>query len=554
MAKFTANHAHLYFDNLCRTKKGESVLSLIHATYQVKKDKNIDIQKDVKIEICRRLKDAYNLFKGDAGTYTGDPKQFSSQYTIGHELCIWKNSNLDLTELAIEVAENRITIRDYFDIVFLNYIQPINGNIVHVLYHLLVYMQKNDLKIIDKEQMGAVYMSVGHSSEKGNINGAYNMLIATNYFKPDVSGRELIYIGKCSIEELIQRCDVTYVKAGYKKALEDLSDEANYIKYLLHDYRYKDECIQKETKKQRISGGENRLFYGVPGVGKSHTIKSYVEGTKGNIERVVFHPDYTYSDFIGQIMPTIDENKNIQYEFVAGPFTVSLKAADEHPEYMHYLIIEEINRGNASAIFGEVFQLLDRDDTGQSEYGITNFDISKELYNGDRSKKIFIPSNLTILATMNTSDQNVFTLDTAFQRRWKMQLVENVIDKKKYQTDYIIVGTAVTWGAFAESINELVVEVNYNSLRSEDKRLGAYFIKHAELGKKDFPEKVLKYLWEDAFKLNKERVFRREIQAADTMIKIYEAAIDDGLEAVLEPELYAKMVKTTQDRMNRIQQ
>ena len=411
-------------------------------------------------------------------------------------------------------------------------------------------MHKKGLKSIDKEQMAKVYMSVGKSTEKGNINGAYNMLIATNYFKADATGKELIYTGKCSVSELMSRCDITYVKEGYKKALEDLSEEWKYIKYLLHDYRYFEDGNEDQDGGCVVTGAENRLFYGVPGVGKSHTIKNYIEGAKGNIERIVFHPDYTYSDFVGQIMPALDENKNIKYEFVPGPFTVSLKAAKEKPEYMHYLVIEEINRGNASAIFGEVFQLLDRDDDGKSEYGITNFEISKELYDGDKTKKIYIPSNLTILATMNTSDQNVFTLDTAFQRRWKMQLIENVIDEQKYRGDYLIVGTNVTWGAFAESVNDLVVEVSYNSVRSEDKRLGAYFVKLAELGRKEFPEKVLKYLWDDAFKLNKERVFKKEIQASDKMIRLYEAAENDGLEAVLDPELYAKMVRITEEKLS----
>ena len=111
MARLTANHDKLYFDTLCRTQKGESVLSLIHATYQAKLNcKN----GDVKADIARRLENAYNLFKKDSGTYVGDLKQFSSQYTIGHELCIWKNSNLDLTPLAIKVAENRILLRPLF--------------------------------------------------------------------------------------------------------------------------------------------------------------------------------------------------------------------------------------------------------------------------------------------------------------------------------------------------------------------------------------------------------------------------------------------------------
>lgn len=218
MAKLTVNHEKLYFDSLCRTQKGESVLSLIHATYQAKKNYKKSVQKgDVKADIAQRLESAYNLFKKDAGTYSGGINQFSSQYTIGHELCIWKNSDLDLTPLALKVAENYITIRDYFDIVFLNYFQPINNNVVHILFHLLEFMYQNNLSSISKDDMGKVYMKVGKSNDVGNINGAYNMLLASSYFKADTSGKELIYIGKASVDKLISRCDTTYIEKGYKE-------------------------------------------------------------------------------------------------------------------------------------------------------------------------------------------------------------------------------------------------------------------------------------------------------------------------------------------------
>ena len=539
MAKLTGNHTRLYFDTLCRTQKGESVLSLIHATYQAKKS------GEGKEDIAKRLLGAYTLFKNSAGTYEGHLDQFDSQYTIGHELCIWKNSELDLTDLAIQVAENYITIRDYFDIVFLNYIQPVNGNVVHLLYHLLKFMQDNGLSSVSKEQMGTLYQSVGHSTEKGEINGAYNMLIASSYFKADPKGKELIYCGKDSVEELISRCNLTYVKKGYEVAKEELKEEHDYIKYLLHDSRIKETGnTDEEMNSSFVEGGENRLYYGVPGAGKSYAIKQYVDGAKGSIERVVFHPDYTYSDFVGQIMPKLN-NGVMEYRFVPGPFTTILKNAYKDRTNMHYLIIEEINRGNASAIFGEVFQLLDRDDKGRSEYGITNFDIAQELY-GRENEKIYIPSNLTILATMNTSDQNVFTLDTAFQRRWNMRMIDNVIDAEKFSVDYIITGSKVTWGAFATSINDIVAEINVETVSSEDKRLGAYFVKCSQLAPQVFSEKVLKYLWNDAFKMDKEKVFKRELRALDEVIKTYEGAMGDKLEAVLNSDVYEKMLAETE--------
>ncbi len=191
-----------------------------------------------------------------------------------------------------------------------------------------------------------------------------------------------------------------------------------------------DEPVDSNNEEvERITGGENILYYGVPGSGKSYAI-SKICSDERYMERVVFHPDYTYSDFVGQILPRLDENNKLEYIFTAGPFTRVLQKASDDPSNMYYLIVEEINRGNAPAIFGEIFQLLDRNEDGASEYGISNYEVAKEVY-GNTNHSVKIPSNLTVLATMNTSDQNVFTLDTAFQRRWKMKHIEVIYNVSK---------------------------------------------------------------------------------------------------------------------------
>ena len=328
-------------------------------------------------------------------------------------------------------------------------------------------------------------------------------------------------------------------------------------------------------KMPRISKGSNILIYGVPGSGKSWTIEHEYckEGTK--VERLVFHPDYTYSDFIGQILPNVDGEGQVSYKFTPGPFTNILKNAYTNPQKEYILIIEEINRGNAPAIFGEIFQLLDRkveinnynDDgypIGTSEYGITNSNIAKIVY-GDPNHKVRIPSNLSIIATMNTSDQNVFTLDTAFQRRWDMRLIENnfeYVDKKL--ADAEILDTKITWKVFCTEINKIIVGYNARMTSAEDKRLGAYFLHLKDLefdtkmgnlsdGEYDslrtkeqdksitpneeirldeirtamkqnrkFPEKVIKYLWDDAFKFNREVVFETaEFQSLEQIIRTF---------------------------------
>jgi len=275
-----------------------------------------------------------------------------------------------------------------------------------------------------------------------------------------------------------------------------------------------------EDSQDDIKVGENIILYGVPGAGKSFKIKNEFCDDERYMERVVFHPDYSYSDFVGQILPQsyddADGKQHISYPFKPGPFTKILKKAYFDKAHNYYLIIEEINRGNAPAIFGEIFQLLDRKN-GVSDYGINNYEIASEVY-GDPEHLVRLPKNLFILATMNTADQNVFALDTAFKRRWKMKSIENDIANCDH-ADTFICGTTVSWRTFAETINEKIIEFGRDKISSEDDRLGAYFIHGEDLDDVDiFSEKVLMYLWNDAFKYNKEDVFRSEYRTLEELI------------------------------------
>lgn len=308
-----------------------------------------------------------------------------------------------------------------------------------------------------------------------------------------------------------------------------------------------------------FTSSEQIIFYGVPGSGKSHKIKQKLE-TEYNIpeqeqdvfvERTVFHPEYTNADFIGQIMPKLVQGKT-DFIFKPGPFTSILKKALHDSQSRYVLIIEEINRGNAAAIFGELFQLLDRIDDeskltyhenelnfygkGWSEYFVMNSEINNYIRDSDDSfdgkaldlngihfsanTGIRLPPNLSILATMNTSDQNVFTLDNAFQRRWDMKLIENVFggtEEEKYQKDaFVDTARTITWEQFQQAINIKIGRISEEAGLSsmEDKRIGCWFIKAVKQGdgsyiipKDLFAEKVLKYLWDDAFKFCREKVF-----------------------------------------------
>lgn len=337
----------------------------------------------------------------------------------------------------------------------------------------------------------------------------------------------------------------------------------------------------------RLSTGCNVLLYGVPGSGKSWTIEHEYCKPGTVVERLVFHPDYTNADFIGQILPVVDPvDKMVTYEFTPGPFTNILKEAYNDPSKPYVLIIEEINRGNAPSIFGDVFQLLDRTvetkimdgisyPKGTSEYGITNENIAKIVY-GNGKHKVRIPANLSILGTMNTSDQNVFTLDTAFQRRWNMRLIENNFNNVRNSlANAEILDTNITWQRFCETVNTIIIGNRVKMASAEDKRLGVYFVHERDLSfdsralptesfmntydelndlvhqeligtlnanqkarleemriailhNRLFPEKVIKYLWDDAFKFNPEAIFDTENM--------------DSLEKVIRTFVYSKGV------------
>lgn len=286
--------------------------------------------------------------------------------------------------------------------------------------------------------------------------------------------------------------------------------------------------------------GYNKIYYGIPGCGKSYYIENTVlrDVDKDNdVFRTTFYLDYSNSDFIGQIYPVVRDDGSVSYEEKPGPFTKALERALRSPDKMIYLVIEEINRGNAAAIFGDTFQLLDRLKkdrdgrvAGDSEYPVNNefiegyFKKNNVPFNSD---KIYIPHNLTLLATMNTSDQNVFPLDTAFKRRWDREKVmtdwNEVDDIKNLYIPY----TDVTWEKFATTINDKMLEDNEDSdvSVSEDKQMGAYFVKENMLSKekntgdKDslraFISNVMDYLYNDVTKFNYGLLFDNGVKTYD---------------------------------------
>lgn len=281
----------------------------------------------------------------------------------------------------------------------------------------------------------------------------------------------------------------------------------------------------------------NRIVFGAPGTGKSYKLKTDSEQLKknfnGKYERVTFHPDYTYSQFVGTYKPVMAEDgEKIKYEYVPGPFIRVLKDAlsgaiskDNKP---YLLIIEEINRAKVAAVFGEVFQLLDRDDEGVSEYEIYATEDMKRYFVSEIGgvlsdyDSIRIPNNMYIWATMNSADQGVFPMDTAFKRRWSFEYIGINESQEKMSDGNIVLGkethaVEISWNKLRKTINDLLA-TDYKV--NEDKLMGPFFlgkkvtesdengnIKNPETFIKMFKSKVIMYLYEDAAKQHKHKLF-----------------------------------------------
>lgn len=293
-----------------------------------------------------------------------------------------------------------------------------------------------------------------------------------------------------------------------------------------------------------------QIFYGAPGTGKSHTIKEVTRGK--DVIRTTFHPDSDYSTFVGVYKPTTKEvmlrdvsghivvengkavtEDKIVYEFVEQAFlqayiTAWKKYADakdgETPKEQ-YLIIEEINRGNCAQIFGDLFQLLDRNNSGFSDYPVkADNDMAKHLKKTlagleiagkekinalylDEHKDVvskvlegevlLLPNNLFIWATMNTSDQSLFPIDSAFKRRWEWKYIPICNAEKGWSIK--AGGNEYDWWSFLNSINRQIQD----GTSSEDKKLGYFFVKadaEGVISAEKFVGKVAFYLWNDVFK------------------------------------------------------
>ena len=347
--------------------------------------------------------------------------------------------------------------------------------------------------------------------------------------------------------------DALYLSAG----IADSSANVSYASTSdLHD-KWNDIIVAAGGSPIKLPEGDGAyqlITYGAPGTGKSHEIDNRTD--ESNSIRVTFHPDTDYAAFVGTYKPTMDEQeryaldatgkthkidakeKTIVYSFVPQAFMKAYveawrrytNASLQGDAKIYYLVIEEINRGNCAQIFGDLFQLLDRADNGFSAYAITPDDdiqkflatdkdyklsdiplaedIKKVTETGEKviataadikvGKKLVLPPNLFIRATMNTSDQSLFPIDSAFKRRWEWEYVPIEDANQNWKID--VGGVKYKWWSFLEKINYVIA----TETSSEDKQLGYFFVKAKDnvIDAKTFVSKVIFYLWGDVFKDN----------------------------------------------------
>jgi hypothetical protein len=299
----------------------------------------------------------------------------------------------------------------------------------------------------------------------------------------------------------------------------------NYIKFLKELLLKSKTTSSKSPKVKPI----NKIYFGAPGTGKSFRITEDLNDVDTIFQkRITFHPEYDNSSFVGGYKPITDSKGEIKYDFVPQIFANIYVEACNDPIHQYYLIIEEINRGNCAEIFGELFQLLDRDEnykiTPSNELIIfLNESISNSKYynNGE----MLLPDNLSILASMNTSDQSLFPMDSAFKRRWDWEYIPicyTPIDdfkKKNDSFDYEIDiedGNKYSWIKFIEKIN--LNHIKVNSSLGMDKCIGNYFIKPDKdnvISLKPFINKVIFYLWNDVFKDEDNKAFEENTSYED---------------------------------------
>lgn len=316
-------------------------------------------------------------------------------------------------------------------------------------------------------------------------------------------------------------------KFGFSKGIRSNSRlvyafKAEFIHYYLLNNRllYGENSEQNNLKEFMAN---NTIYYGAPGTGKSHIVDKIIENKI--FKRITFHPEYDNASFVGGYKP-ISVDDEIKYQFVPQIFTEIYVKAWKDLENKHYLVIEEINRGNCAEIFGDIFQLLDgkysiSPSKELREYLIKEF--GNEDHEGIAGGEMRLPNNLIILATMNTSDQSLFPMDSAFKRRWNWEYVpieyeENYEDGSLNESfEYIVKIDEKSYFKWIEFIEKINAEIKGNPNLGMDKCIGNYFVKPSDkdISIQEFIQKVVFYLWNDVFRDEENNLFDKGLYYED---------------------------------------
>ena len=406
-------------------------------------------------------------------------------------------------------------------------------------YNELQRYKKEALKVTSKERLKILNGATLSDTEENRLQHLSLSEQSKNYLRLFItdyswwSGAKTIDRGDFYVSPILNSARLVNASQSFVAELcAFLADKSDLVQAIISG----EESASEKNTHPNITLSLQQIFYGAPGTGKSHKIKDDVDvkaaDEKNLVFRTTFHPDSDYSTFVGAYKPTTtkravrnvagdivrDTNKEevyedcITYSFIPQAFLQAYVAAWNNPDDKVFLVIEEINRGNCAQIFGDLFQLLDRDGDGVSEYPImADKDIAKYLNGNDEEElpvltnkdgikdgKLRLPKNLYIWATMNTSDQSLFPIDSAFKRRWDWVYMPIADAKKNYIIE--IDNDQYDWWSFLEAINAIIE----STIHSEDKKLGYFFAKAKDgrITVETFVSKVIFYLWNDVFKDN----------------------------------------------------
>lgn len=326
----------------------------------------------------------------------------------------------------------------------------------------------------------------------------------------------------------------------------DFNDQDNISDLKSSYFEYCDEQISVENIEfenyndiqcNKLNRNIQNIYFGAPGTGKSYGVDKLIRNCYPDIEnkdnpfvfKTTVYSDYSYYNFIGNIMPT-SKNGEIGYDFKAGIFSQALATAFEYSDKEIFLIVEEMSRGNIASIFGDIFQLLDRDKNGLSEYSINNDLIIQHFDEKgiNIGKKIFLPRNFHIIGTVNTSDQNVNVIDTAFKRRFEFVYVDvsPVSKDGTIMNEYVftLANKEFEWNKLYMSLNKLITT---KLELSEDKQIGQFFIKFNNYSNDEqkfaaIQNKLLHYLWDDvqgAVISDEYKIFNKDYKTFSSLYK-----------------------------------